>query len=116
MSNPFISPAQERQAAPQQGGQLPRSEHPGFEDFATPPSWPTTAQPIFRVDCFTPSSWAPGARPYTFIVAPPAPSSCANTSDLGPRTRATTFIWGTGLKGERHIPVHGKVGFPFFGH
>jgi predicted dehydrogenase len=96
-------------------GNFANPDNPELEDFGEAcltggaPAPSTTP----RVDWFTPdglSTWGDGR---TFIVGTGARSSCASTStsrDAAGRPRLHRR-----RKGERHLSVAGKVGFPFFG-
>ena len=90
-------------------------DHPEFEDFgdATLVADNGTTN-YFRVDWFTPdglSTWGDGR---TFIVGTDGYIELRKYVDVA-RDKVGSHLYLVNGDGEQHMPVHGKVGFPYFG-
>jgi len=90
-------------------------EYPHLEDFGDAMLVGNNgASHYFRVDWFTPdglSTWGDGR---TFILGTEGTIELRKYVDVA-RDRTGDHVYLTDRQGEHHIPVSGKVGFPFFG-
>jgi predicted dehydrogenase len=96
-------------------GNYHHPEHPGLEDFGDATLVADNgATQYFRVDWFTPDglgSWGDGR---TFILGTDGFIELRKYLDIA-RDPEPDHVYLVDHKGEHHIPVHGKVGYPFFG-
>lgn len=96
-------------------GNLAHPEYPLFEDFGEVNLVADNgATMYFRVDWFTPDAlpvWGDGR---TFILGSDGYIEIRKYIDIG-RDAEADHVYLVNHKVEKHIPVHGKVGFPFFG-
>jgi predicted dehydrogenase len=92
-----------------------RGEHPGFEDYGDATFVADNGATHFmRVDWYTPNglgSWGDGR---TFITGTEGTIELRKYLDVA-RDREGDHVYLVNQERELHIPVHGKVGFPFFG-
>ena len=90
-------------------------DHPAFEDFGDASFLADNgASFYFRVDWFTPdglSAWGDGR---TIVLGTDGYLELRKYLDVA-RDGAGDHVYLVDHTGERHIPVHGQVGFPFFG-
>jgi len=90
-------------------------EYPGLEDFGDATLVADNgATHYFRVDWFTPdglSTWGDGR---TFILGTAGYIELRKYLDVA-RDPQADHVYLVDQKGEHHIPVHGKVGYPYFG-
>lgn len=89
--------------------------HPNFEDFGDATLLADNgATMYFRVDWFSPEAlpvWGDGR---TFILGTDGYIELRKYIDIG-RDPQSDHVYLVNGKVEQHIPVYGKVGFPFFG-
>jgi len=89
--------------------------HPGFEDFGDATLVADNgATHYFRVDWFTPDglgSWGDGRA---FILGTDGYIELRKYLDVA-RDAEPDHVYLVDHQGEHHIPVHGKVGYPYFG-
>ncbi len=91
------------------------AEFPGFEDFGDATLLADNgATQYFRVDWFTPNGLGAWGDGRTVILGTDGYIELRKYLDVA-RDPAGDHVYLVDHKGERHIPVHGKVGFPFFG-
>ncbi|HEX3774881.1 MAG TPA: Gfo/Idh/MocA family oxidoreductase [Polyangiaceae bacterium] len=92
-----------------------RGEHPDFEDYGDATFVADTGATHFmRVDWYTPdglSAWGDGR---TFITGSEGTIELRKYLDVA-RDPTSDHVYLVNREGEFHIPVRGKVGFPFFG-
>jgi predicted dehydrogenase len=90
-------------------------EHPGLEDFGDATLVADNgATQYFRVDWFTPDglgSWGDGR---TFILGTDGYIELRKYLDVA-RDTEPDHVYLVDHKGEHHVPVHGKIGYPYFG-
>ena len=90
-------------------------QYPDFEDFGDATLVADNgATHYFRVDWFTPDGlpvWGDGR---TFILGTDGYIELRKYIDIG-RDAEADHVYLVNREGERHIPVHGRVGYPFFG-
>ncbi|MBI5301337.1 MAG: Gfo/Idh/MocA family oxidoreductase [Chloroflexi bacterium] len=90
-------------------------DYPGLEDFGDATLVADNgATQYFRVDWFTPNglgSWGDGR---TFILGTDGYIELRKYLDVA-RESEGDHVYLVDHQGEHHIPVHGKVGYPFFG-
>ena len=90
-------------------------EHPDFEDFGDATLVADNdATFYFRVDWFTPrglGAWGDGR---TIIIGTDGYLELRKYLDVG-RDAAGDHVYLVDHQGERHLAVHGQIGFPFFG-
>jgi predicted dehydrogenase len=90
-------------------------EHPEFQDFGDATLLADNGATFyFRVDWFTPDglkAWGDGR---TFILGTRGFIELRKYLDLA-RDPEADHVYLVNDHGEHHFPVHGKVGFPFFG-
>jgi predicted dehydrogenase len=92
-----------------------RGEHPGFEDFGDATLVADNgATHYMRVDWYTPDGLGAWGDGRTFISGTEGYIELRKYLDVG-RDREGDHVYLVDKKGERHIPVHGKIGFPYFG-
>jgi predicted dehydrogenase len=109
------SGAQDAQILHSKTGNYTMSAHPNFEDFGDATLLADTgATMYFRVDWLSPDGlpvWGDGR---TFILGTEGYIELRKYIDIGrdPQSDHVYLVNGTV---EQHIPVYGKVGFPFFG-
>lgn len=89
--------------------------YPEFQDFGDANLVADSgATMYFRVDWFTPDGlpvWGDGR---TFILGTDGYIEIRKYIDIG-RSAESDHVYLIDHEGEHHIPVHGQVGFPFFG-
>ncbi|EPZ52852.1 Gfo/Idh/MocA family protein [Alicyclobacillus acidoterrestris] len=89
--------------------------YPRFEDFGDATLVADNgATNYFRVDWFTPDglrTWGDGR---TFILGTQGYIELRKYIDVG-RDEQGDHVYLVNQEGEHHIPVHGRVGYPFFG-
>jgi predicted dehydrogenase len=90
-------------------------EHPDFEDFGDATLVADNGATFyFRVDWFTPrglGAWGDGR---TIIIGTDGYLELRKYLDVG-RDAAGDHVYLVDHQGERHLAVHGQIGFPFFG-
>ncbi len=92
-----------------------RGEHPAFEDFGDATFVADNgATHYLKVDWYTPSGLGAWGDGRTFITGTRGSIELRKYLDVA-RDPEGDHVYLVDDKGERHIPVHGKVGFPFFG-
>lgn len=92
-----------------------RGEHPSFEDFGDATFVADTgATHYLKVDWYTPAGLGAWGDGRTFITGTRGSIELRKYLDVA-RDPEGDHVYLVDDKGERHIPVHGKVGFPFFG-
>jgi predicted dehydrogenase len=88
---------------------------PGFEDFGDATFVERGgATHYLRVDWYTPGGLGAWGDGRTFITGTRGTIELRKYLDVA-RDAEGDHVYLVDEKGERHIPVHGKVGFPFFG-
>jgi len=96
-------------------GNYTMPEHPNFEDFGDATLLADNgATMYFRVDWFNPAAlpvWGDGR---TFILGTKGYIELRKYIDVG-RDPQSDHVYLVNDEVEQHIPVYGKVGFPFFG-
>lgn len=96
-------------------GNYTMKEHPHFEDFGDATLLADNgATMYFRVDWFNPDGlpvWGDGR---TFILGTDGYIELRKYIDIA-RDPQSDHVYLVNHAGEEHIPVHGKVGYPFFG-
>ena len=96
-------------------GNYTMPEHPNFEDFGDATLMADNgATMYFRVDWFNPAAlpvWGDGR---TFILGTKGYIELRKYIDVG-RDPQSDHVYLVNDEVEQHIPVYGKVGFPFFG-
>jgi predicted dehydrogenase len=96
-------------------GNYTMPEYPGFEDFGDATLLADNgATMYFRVDWFNPAAlpvWGDGR---TFILGTKGYIELRKYIDVG-RDPQSDHVYLVNDDVEQHIPVYGKVGFPFFG-
>ncbi len=92
-----------------------RSEQPLFEDYGDATFVADTGATHFlRVDWYTPNGLGAWGDGRTFITGTEGTIELRKYLDVG-RDPEGDHVYLVNNEGEQHIPVHGKVGFPFFG-
>jgi predicted dehydrogenase len=92
-----------------------RGEHPDFEDFGDATFVADNgATHYMRVDWYTPSGLGAWGDGRTFITGTSGTIELRKYLDVA-RDAEGDHVYVVDRDGERHIPVHGTVGFPFFG-
>lgn len=90
-------------------------EHKNFEDFGDAALVADNgANNYFRVDWFTPDGLGTWGDGRTFILGTEGYIELRKYIDVA-RDPEGDHVYLVDGKGEHHIPVHGKVGYPFFG-
>jgi predicted dehydrogenase len=90
-------------------------EHPEFEDFGDATFVADNgATHYLKVDWYTPSGLGAWGDGRTFITGTRGTIELRKYLDVA-RDVVGDHVYLADEKGERHIPVHGKVGFPYFG-
>ena len=90
-------------------------EHPSFEDFGDAALvGDNGANNYFRVDWFTPDGLGTWGDGRTFILGTDGYIELRKYIDVA-RDESADHVYLVDSKGEHHIPVHGRVGYPFFG-
>jgi predicted dehydrogenase len=90
-------------------------EHPGIEDFGDATVVLGNGVTGYcRVDWFTPDGLGTWGDGRTFIVGTEGSIELRKYIDVG-RERTGDHVYLVDSGGEHHIPVSGKVGYPFFG-
>ena len=90
-------------------------EHPGIEDFGDATVVLGNGVTGYcRVDWFTPDGLGTWGDGRTFIVGTEGSIELRKYIDVG-RERTGNHVYLVDKDGEHHIPVSGKVGYPFFG-
>jgi len=90
-------------------------EHPGLEDFGDATLVADNgATHYFRVDWFTPNGLGTWGDGRTFILGTDGYIELRKYLDVA-RDPEGDHVYLVDHKGEHHIPVHGKVGYPYFG-
>ena len=90
-------------------------EHKNFEDFGDAALvGDNGANNYFRVDWFTPDGLGTWGDGRTFILGTEGYIELRKYIDVA-RDPEGDHVYLVDGKGEHHIPVHGKVGYPFFG-
>jgi predicted dehydrogenase len=89
--------------------------HPAFEDFGDATFVADNgATHYLKVDWYTPKGLGAWGDGRTFITGTRGTIELRKYLDVA-RELEGDHVYLVDEKGERHIPVHGKVGFPFFG-
>jgi predicted dehydrogenase len=92
-----------------------RGEHPDFEDFGDATFVADNgATHYMRVDWYTPSGLGAWGDGRTFITGTSGTIELRKYLDVA-RDPEGDHVYIVDRDGERHVPVHGTVGFPFFG-
>ncbi|QSO51362.1 Gfo/Idh/MocA family oxidoreductase [Alicyclobacillus curvatus] len=90
-------------------------EYPNFEDFGDATLVADNgATNYFRVDWFTPDGLGTWGDGRTFILGTKGFIELRKYIDIG-RDEVGDHVYLANQEGEYHIPVKGKVGYPFFG-
>jgi len=90
-------------------------EHPGLEDFGdVSVVLSNGATGYCRVDWFTPGGLGTWGDGRTFILGTEGYLELRKYTDVA-RDPAGDHVYLVDAAGEHHIPVHGRVGYPFFG-
>jgi predicted dehydrogenase len=90
-------------------------EHPTFEDFGEATLLADNgATGYLRVDWFTPAGLGAWGDGRTFILGTEGYLELRKYLDLA-KDAESDHVYLVDAKGEHHFPVHGKVGFPYFG-
>ena len=90
-------------------------EYPGFEDFGdVAVVLSNGATGYCRVDWFTPDGLGTWGDGRTFILGTEGYIELRKYTDVA-REPGGDHVYLVDKKGERHIPVSGRVGYPFFG-
>jgi predicted dehydrogenase len=89
--------------------------YPEFEDFGDATLLADNgATHYFRVDWYTPDGLGAWGDGRTFIVGTTGSIELRKYLDVA-RNPEGDHVYLVDAKGEHHLPVHGKVGFPYFG-
>ncbi len=111
----FYTSAKDAKVLHSKVGNYRYPDHPGFEDFGDATFVADNgATHYFRVDWFTPDglgSWGDGR---TFILGTDGYIELRKYLDIA-RDTEPDHVYLVDHKGEHHIPVHGKIGYPYFG-
>jgi predicted dehydrogenase len=111
----FYSGATEAEITQAAVGNLDNSDTPEFEDFGEVSLLGNNGSSNYvRVDWFTPnglSTWGDGR---TIILGTKGYIELRKYVDIA-RDKTSDHVYIVNDRGEQHIEVHGKVGFPFFG-
>ncbi len=90
-------------------------QYPGLDDFGDANLVAGNgATNYFRVDWFTPDGLGTWGDGRTFILGTDGYIELRKYIDVA-RAAEGDHVYLVTAKGEQHIPVHGKVGFPYFG-
>jgi predicted dehydrogenase len=90
-------------------------EHPEFEDFGDASLVADNGSTFyFRVDWFTPQGLGAWGDGRTIVLGTDGYLELRKYLDVA-RDLESDHVYLVDHSGERHLPVHGKVGFPFFG-
>jgi predicted dehydrogenase len=90
-------------------------QYPEFEDFGDASlTADNGATNYFRVDWFTPDGLGAWGDGRAFLLGTDGYMELRKYLDVG-REAAGDHVYLVNHKGEQHIPVNGKVGFPYFG-
>lgn len=90
-------------------------EHPEFEDFGDATLVADNGATFyFRVDWFTPQGLGAWGDGRTIILGTEGYIELRKYLDVA-RDPEGDHVYLVDQRGEQHLPVHGKVGFPFFG-
>ena len=90
-------------------------EHPAFEDFGDATLLADNgATNYFRVDWFTPNGLGAWGDGRTVILGTDGYIELRKYLDVA-RDTTGDHVYLVDHQGEHHLPVHGQVGFPFFG-
>jgi predicted dehydrogenase len=90
-------------------------EHPGFEDFGQATLLgDNQATFYFRVDWFTPDGLGAWGDGRTFVLGTDGYLELRKYLDVA-RDPEGDHVYLVDHRGERHLPVHGRTGFPYFG-
>jgi len=96
-------------------GNYHNAEHPEFEDFGDATLVADNgATCYFRVDWFTPAGLGVWGDGRTVILGTDGYIELRKYIDVA-RDAASDHVYLVDHKGEHHFPVHGTIGFPFFG-
>ncbi len=91
------------------------ADHPEFEDFGDATLvGDNGATQYFRVDWFTPDGLGAWGDGRTVILGTEGTIELRKYLDVA-RDRQGDHVYLVDARGEHHYPVHGKVGFPYFG-
>lgn len=111
----FYAGARDAKVLHSKVGNYHHPAYPGLEDFGDATLLADNgATQYFRVDWFTPDglgSWGDGR---TFILGTDGYIELRKYLDVA-RDAEPDHVYLVDHKGEYHIPVHGKIGYPFFG-
>ncbi len=111
----YYSGAKDAEVLHSKVGNYHNPEHPGFEDFGDATLLAENgATHYFRVDWFTPAGLGAWGDGRTFIVGTEGSLELRKYLDVG-RSPEGDHVYLVDKKGEHHLPVHGKTGFPYFG-
>lgn len=90
-------------------------QYPGLDDFGEASLVADNgATNYFRVDWFTPAGLGTWGDGRTFILGTDGYIELRKYIDVA-RDQSGDHVYVVDHQGERHIPVHGTVGFPYFG-
>lgn len=110
----FYTSAKDAKVLHSKVGNYHHPEHPGLEDFGDATLIAdNSATHYFRVDWFTPDglgSWGDGR---TFILGTDGYIELRKYLDVA-RDAEPDHVYLVDHKGEHHLPVHGKIGYPYF--
>lgn len=111
----YYADAKDAQVLHSKVGNYNCPEHPEFEDFGDATLLADNgATHYFRVDWFTPAGLGAWGDGRTFILGTEGYIELRKYLDVA-RDAESDHVYLVDDKGEHHIPVRGKVGFPFFG-
>lgn len=90
-------------------------EHPDFQDFGEVSLVaPDGTNMYFRVDWFTPEGLGVWGDGRTFILGSDGYIELRKYTDIG-RDSSSDHLYLVNHEVNQHMPLHGRVGFPFFG-
>jgi predicted dehydrogenase len=91
-------------------------DHPQFQDFGDATLVADNGATFyFRVDWFTPNGLGAWGDGRVFILGTDGYIELRKYLDVG-RDTESDHVYLVDHKGEHHLTVHGKMGFPYFGH
>lgn len=90
-------------------------DHPAFQDFGDATLLADNGATFyFRVDWFTPDGLGAWGDGRTFVLGTQGTLELRKYLDIA-RDPAGDHVYLVDARGEHHFPVHGQVGFPYFG-
>ena len=111
----YYAGAKEARVLHSKVGNYRNQDHPGFEDFGDATfAADNGATFYFRVDWLTPDGLGAWGDGRTIILGTDGFIELRKYLDVG-RDSEADHVYLVDHQGEQHLPVHGKVGFPYFG-